>query len=124
MSDDLYHQQILDIYRNPPHFGKLKNPDAVITETNSSCGDSFTFYLKFSPDKKTFQKITFTGTGCAISTASCSLLIDHLITQPISVVKKIDQSFMEQLIGTKITPARHKCLILSQMALNQLLNSA
>jgi hypothetical protein len=49
--DDLYHQEILDHYHHPDNFGDLKNPDYLIEETNASCGDSFTFYLKIKPSK-------------------------------------------------------------------------
>lgn len=120
MSDDLYHQQILDIYKDPPHFGEMKQPDIVITESNSSCGDGFTFFLKLDQNKKIISDITFTGQGCAISTASASLLIDHLIGKPVSEIKKIYQPFMESLIGTKISPARQKCLMLSINGLGKL----
>lgn len=139
MSDDLYHQQILEIFKDPPHFGEMKNPDQVFTETNASCGDSFTFYLKFQPnnshlrgdvapaahlggeiDPNTIIKaITFTGHGCAISTVSASLLIDHLISKPITTINQIDQKSMESLLGITITPARLKCLMLPVNALFQ-----
>jgi nitrogen fixation NifU-like protein len=137
MSDDLYHQQLLDIYQDPSHFGRLEHPDLVLTETNASCGDSFTFYLKFhphhphlrggvapaahlraeiSPDA-TIQSISFTGQGCVISTVASSLLVDYLIGKPMTTLNHIDQAFMETLLGISITPARLKCLMLPQRAL-------
>lgn len=117
MSDDLYHQQILEIFKDPSHFGEMKNPDQVLTETNASCGDSFTFYLKLSQDKQSIENITFTGLGCVISTASASLLIDYLISKPVTTINQIDQKSMESLLGITITPARLKCLMLAQRAL-------
>lgn len=134
MSDDLYHQQLLDLYQDPPHFGQLDHPDLILTETNASCGDSFTFYLKFNPkpkkivlpldkgelDRVMYDNITFIGQGCVISTVASALLADHLIGKPMAELNHIDQAFMETLLGITITPARLKCLMLSFNCLKSL----
>lgn len=117
--DDLYHQEILEHFKHPHHFGKLAKADLVIEETNASCGDSFTFYVVIDHLSSTISDLQFTGVGCAISTAASSLLIDHLIGQPVSALKTIDQSFMQALIGSKITPTRLKCLMLPAHALKK-----
>lgn len=128
MSDsDVYHQQLLDIYKDPPHFGQLDHPDLILTESNASCGDSFTFYLKFNPkpprelnlpltkgnlEEFVYHSISFSGQGCVISTVASALLADHLIGKPFTDLHHLDQTFMETLLGITITPARLKCLLL------------
>jgi nitrogen fixation protein NifU and related proteins len=120
--DDLYQQQILDHYKNPRNTGELANADVVVKETNSSCGDSVKFYLKWGHNaqgQKIIQDVKFQGVGCAISTAATSLLTEQLIGQPVSVVDQLTPEFMQDLIGAEITPSRLKCLMLPARALSQ-----
>lgn len=123
MTDDLYHQDILDHYNHPDNFGKLDHPDQVIKETNASCGDSFTFYIVLSNQKSVIRDLKFEGTGCAISTAACSMLTTKLKGQPLSALKDLNLDYMQRLIGTQITPTRLKCLLLPARALVQLQSS-
>src|SRR3972149_393650 len=109
--DDLYQEEILDLYKNPHNFGQLMEADHTLEEGNQSCGDKFTFYLQISKDQ-TIKKITFTGIGCAISTASASLLTDYLKGKPLAIIEKLDIPFMQELIGAEVGLARIKCLTL------------
>jgi nitrogen fixation NifU-like protein len=122
MSDDLYHQDILDHYHHPDNFGKQDHADYVIAESNSSCGDSFTFYLKINHQSSIIETIQFTGTGCAISTAACSILTSKLKGQPVSALKNLDLNYMQNLLGVEIGAARLKCLLLPAKALSKIHN--
>jgi L-threonylcarbamoyladenylate synthase len=121
MSDDLYHEEILEHYKHPSNFGTLDEFDEEAHETNASCGDSFTFQIKIAADQS-IKKIAFTGVGCAISTAACSLLTEYLTGKHISEIKKIDIVFMQNLIGAEITATRIKCLTLPPRALQKLVH--
>ncbi|OGV97118.1 hypothetical protein A2W24_00215 [Microgenomates group bacterium RBG_16_45_19] len=120
MSDDLYHQEILDHYRHPDNYGRLKSADRVIKETNASCGDSFIFYVLINHQSLTIKDLKFTGTGCAVSTAACSLLTSHLKGKPVTALANLTPEFMQQLIGATITPLRLNCLMLPVKALSQI----
>ena len=76
--DDLYQEEILHHYKNPLNYGEIPDADIVIEEKNVSCGDAAIFYIKLSSDKKTVSNISFTSVGCAISTASSSILTEYL----------------------------------------------
>ena len=115
--DDLYHQEILDHYHHPDNYGELKNADFTLEETNASCGDGFVFYVILDDLGSTIEDLKFTGTGCAISTAACSILTGKLIGQPLSAIQKLDLDYMQSLIGAQITPTRLKCLMLPARAL-------
>jgi len=113
--DDLYQQQILEHYKNPHNFGKLKEPDAIISEGNASCGDLFVFSLKTTFNDqgvKVVDDIKFTGSGCAISTAAASMVTDHIKGMPLNSIQQLTLESLEALIGTKVNPGRIKCLTL------------
>ena len=71
---DLYQNVILDHNRRPRNFGSLDSADASVEGFNPMCGDHLTLRLKLSDD--TISDIRFEGQGCAISTASASLMTE------------------------------------------------
>jgi nitrogen fixation NifU-like protein len=72
--NDLYRDVILDHNRQPRNFGALEPADASVEGFNPLCGDRLTLRLQFSGDK--IADIKFQGQGCAISTASASLMTE------------------------------------------------
>jgi nitrogen fixation protein NifU and related proteins len=72
--DDLYRDVILDHNRQPRNFGPLEPADASIEGFNPMCGDRLTLRLRMSDD--TISDIRFEGQGCAISTASASMMTE------------------------------------------------
>src|SRR6267154_5424813 len=71
---DLYRDVILDHNRRPRNFGALEPADASVEGFNPMCGDRLTVRLKMDHDK--ISDIRFEGQGCAISTASASLMTE------------------------------------------------
>src|SRR6202043_1206049 len=71
---DLYRDVILDHNRRPRNFGALDPADASVEGFNPMCGDRLTVRLKMDDD--TISDIRFEGQGCAISTASASLMTE------------------------------------------------
>jgi nitrogen fixation NifU-like protein len=71
---DLYRDVILDHNRKPRNFGTLQPADASVEGFNPLCGDRLTLRLRLDADKIT--DIRFEGQGCAISTASASLMTE------------------------------------------------
>jgi nitrogen fixation NifU-like protein len=78
MSDlrELYQTTILDHSRQPKNFHKLEDATHQAEGYNPLCGDKVRVYLKVAGDKVT--DISFEGVGCAISTASASLMTEAL----------------------------------------------
>ncbi len=124
MNDDLYQEELLDHYRHPHNFGPLPDPSCSVLEVNASCGDQMTLQLKIDPDKQVVSEAMFTGVGCAVSMASASLLTDYTKGKTIKELQTIDFDFMQQLIGTTISPGRVKCLALSAKALMKALEQS
>jgi nitrogen fixation NifU-like protein len=72
--NDLYRDVILDHNRRPRNFGGLEPADASVEGFNPMCGDRLTVRLRLADG--TISDIRFEGQGCAISTASASLMTE------------------------------------------------
>jgi len=71
---DLYRDVILDHNKQPRNFGRLDPCDTSADGNNPLCGDRLTLTLRLEGDRLT--DIRFEGKGCAISTASASLMTE------------------------------------------------
>src|SRR5258705_9257440 len=73
---DLYQEVIIDHSRRPRNFRKLEDANCTAHGHNPLCGDKITVDLKLENDR--IREISFQGSGCAISTASASLMTESL----------------------------------------------
>ncbi len=73
---DLYQELILDHNRSPRNRGKVEAPDGSAQGYNPLCGDQISVSMKMNGDK--IESVKFEGSGCAISTASASLMTEAL----------------------------------------------
>src|SRR5262245_60230367 len=100
MSDlrELYQQVILDHYKKPRNFRKLPEETCHIEGHNPLCGDRLTVYLKLNGDR--VADVSFEGTGCAISTASASMMTEMLKGKSIAEAEGLFHAFHEMVTGT------------------------
>lgn len=85
--DDLYQEIILDHYRNPRNAATLDDvPDEMVHE-NPSCGDSIKLRIDVDPEG-VVKQITFDGKGCAISTASASIMTEVMSGKTVAEVRE------------------------------------
>ncbi len=135
MSDlrDLYQQVILDHYRAPRNFGALEPVSSCAEGYNPLCGDQVKVYLRTDGDL--VDGLTFEGVGCAISTASASLMTEAvrglerpqaeaLIASFLALMTGdgdgeagVDLGKLQVLSGVKDYPVRIKCATLAWHAL-------
>ena len=73
---ELYQQTILDHCRQPHNFGSMEGFNRSAEGYNPLCGDRIRLYLRI--DEGVISKASFEGSGCAISTASASMMTDAL----------------------------------------------
>jgi nitrogen fixation NifU-like protein len=71
---ELYQEMLLDHHKRPRNFGKLENANRHADGYNPLCGDRVTVYLVINGD--IIEDIAFEGSGCAICTASSSLMTE------------------------------------------------
>lgn len=73
----LYQEVILDHNRHPRNCHRLDTASCQADGFNPLCGDKLTLFLSIDDDN-IIQQASFIGEGCAISTASASLMTDYL----------------------------------------------
>lgn len=74
---ELYQELILDHCKHPRNYGRLPNPDRCATGHNPLCGDKLVLTLSIEDD--VVKEARFEGEGCAISTASASLMSELIV---------------------------------------------
>lgn len=95
--DDLYQDVILDHYRRPRNRRPLSDADRQAEGNNPLCGDHVTIFLKVEDD--IVKEVTFQGGGCAISTASASLMTEVLKGKTLAEAKEIFRRFHGLVTG-------------------------
>lgn len=100
----------MEHWQNPSNFGRVIKPDLVIDQINPLCGDNVRFTFKIRKGK--ILEAKFTGSGCAISVASSSMLSEYIIGKKISTLTKLTGDKVLGLIGGSVSPARLKCAFL------------
>jgi nitrogen fixation NifU-like protein len=122
--NDLYRDVILDHNRQPRNFGGLEPADASVEGFNPMCGDRLTVRLRLSGEQ--ISDIRFEGQGCAISTASASLMTEAVKgrtrTEALQLFDRVHELLTDDaatgaeelgklaaLSGVRAYPARVKC---------------
>ena len=140
MSDltDLYQQVILDHYKKPRNFRKLERANRIAEGHNPLCGDQVMVYLNV--ENNIVKDISFEGSGCAISTASASLMTENVKGKSLEEVEKLFKSFRSMLTeesasrstemgkldvfsGVREFPVRVKCATLAWHTLHAALEN-
>jgi len=73
---ELYQELILEHCQQPRHCGPLAGANCRVEGYNPLCGDQITLYLEL--DHERVRDISFQGSGCAISTASASMMTESV----------------------------------------------
>lgn len=111
LARELYQEHILDLFKHPHNFGVLDNATHAHTENNPLCGDEVTMHVVMKNEK--VEDVRFTGHGCAISTASASLVTDKVKGMAKSDVTKMTADEVVSMLMIPIGPVRLKCALLA-----------
>src|SRR5881396_3606084 len=105
----LYQDVILDHCKRPRNFRAIEGAEQT-QGYNPLCGDKVTIYVKMDGDR--ISDIGFEGSGCAISTASASILTETLKGKtPGNGKSKLGK--LAVFSGVSEFPARVKCATLA-----------
>jgi nitrogen fixation protein NifU and related proteins len=136
MVDDLYQETILDHSKRPRNFHSMDDANRKAEGYNPLCGDKLKLFLRVEDD--IVKEASFLGAGCAISTASASLMTESLKGRNRAQALKLLDEFHELLTtdvqaakdlgklvvfcGVRDYPARVKCATLAWHTLRSALN--
>ena len=99
---DLYQEMILDHNRRPHNFHAMEEATHRAEGYNPLCGDKVTIYLKIQDDL--VVDVSFEGAGCAISTASASLLTETLKGMTVAQAEALFEKFHQMLTRDSSLP--------------------
>lgn len=94
---ELYQDLILDHNKRPRNRRKLEPADREAEGFNPLCGDRITVFLKLDGD--TVTDVAFEGSGCAISTASASLMTEAVKGKKLDEARKLFSKFQQFVRG-------------------------
>jgi len=94
---DLYQEVILDHSRRPRNFQTLEAPDRVAEGFNPLCGDRVTVFIALEAGR--LREVRFRGSGCAISTASASMMTEKLQGKTPDEALRLFQEFHDLVTG-------------------------
>jgi nitrogen fixation NifU-like protein len=137
---DLYQEVVFDHNRNPRNFRVMEDANRKIEGFNPLCGDRITLYVKIG--EGVIEDVSFQGSGCAISTASASLMTEIVrgkseqeaeqlfdLFHRITTGKEEESVNLEAigklavLAGVRAYPARVKCATLAWHSLQSALKN-
>jgi nitrogen fixation NifU-like protein len=134
---DLYQEVVFDHYKKPRNFHRLTNANREAMGDNPLCGDRIAVYLNV--ENGVIREVSFEGSGCAISTASASLMTEALKGKTEAEAVQLIEGFhaaltrseapqdnlgkLRVLSGVREFPARVKCATLAWHTLNSALKN-
>ncbi len=136
MTEDLYHDIILDHYRAPRNrTADLEGADVHVHHNNPLCGDELDLRLRVVDGAvATIDAVVYDGEGCSISMASASAMTEAVIGRELSDAEDLANNFRAMMHGEPVEreddlldgiafsgvakfPVRVKCALLGWMAL-------
>lgn len=135
--DDLYQEIILDHYKHPRNYRPIRSEDALVDEENPTCGDHIKLTARV--EDAHVAEVAVDCQGCAICTASASMMTEKVVGQLVEQVRLFSGRFtglmrggpemMDEELGDLVSlkgvrnyPLRVKCATMPWRALEQALN--
>lgn len=105
-NSELYQQVILEHNKNPKNFRELPNATHQCEGRHPLCGDRVTVYLNLN-DSGVVQDVSFTGSGCAISKSSASLMTEYVKGKTVDEIQVAFDEFHKMVLG-ELDPSTEK----------------
>lgn len=100
MANTFYNEILTDHNMHPVHKHKIDGANYTLEGVNPSCGDDINLNLRV--ENGIVSDGGFEGDGCAISQASCDMMLDIIIGKPIEEAKELADIFIRMITG-KVT---------------------
>jgi nitrogen fixation NifU-like protein len=119
---ETYTKKVLEHFKNPHNYGKMKNPDGVGKVGNVACGDVMWLYIKIGKKKiknkeqEIIKDIKFETYGCTAAIASSSMITDIAKGKTLDQAINISKDDVVKSLGG-LPPIKIHCSVLATDAL-------
>lgn len=96
--NELYQQVILDHNKAPRNFRAVPEANRHAEGHNPLCGDRIDLNVKVTDG--VIEDVGFQGSGCAISTASASVMTTVVKGKSVEEAERLFQAFHDMVVGT------------------------
>ncbi|HXG91160.1 MAG TPA: SUF system NifU family Fe-S cluster assembly protein [Blastocatellia bacterium] len=94
---ELYQELILDHSKSPRNFRRIEEASRSAEGYNPLCGDKVKVFLKMEGD--VVSDVSFQGSGCAISTASASIMTETVKGKTQAEAERLFKTFHDLVTG-------------------------
>jgi nitrogen fixation protein NifU and related proteins len=115
----LYTPKVMETFKNPHNYGKIKNADGIGKVGNIVCGDVMWLYIKIGKDKKKqeiIKDIKFETFGCVAAISTSSIITDLVKGKTIKEALKITKDNVIESLGG-LPKIKYHCSVLAVDAL-------
>jgi nitrogen fixation NifU-like protein len=116
-----YTKKVIEHFRNPHNYGKIKNPSGVGKAGNFYCGDIMYLYIKVGKNKRgkeIIKDIKFETLGCVAAIGTSSVITDLVKGKTLEEAMKVDNSEVVKSLGG-LPPIKIHCSVLAVDALSE-----
>lgn len=110
MEDNIYREQLMELFKNPAYRGHLNNATLTLNANNPMCGDELIITLAIKDG--VIKDYRYDGEACAVSLASAEILGEQIIGEPITKLVSLTKEELLKLLGVQLTTSRVKCALL------------
>jgi len=117
----IYSKKVIEHFKSPHNFGKLKNPDGIGKVGNLICGDVMHIYIKVGRDKnkkETIKDIRFETFGCVAALSTSSAVTDLAKGKILDRALQINKENIIKALGG-LPPIKTHCSVLAIDALSE-----
>lgn len=115
----LYTSKVMETFKNPHNYGRIKNADGTGKVGNPVCGDVMHLYIKVAQNKKGqdfIKDIKFETFGCVAAISTSSIITDLVKGKTIKDALKITKDNIVKSLGG-LPKIKYHCSVLAVDAL-------
>jgi len=121
MQEGIYTKKVLELFKKPHNYGRIKNPDGTGKVGNLVCGDVMQLYIKVAKNKKgeeILKNIKFETFGCVAAISTSSIITDLAKGKTIEEALKITKEGVVGSLGG-LPKIKWHCSVLAVDALSE-----
>jgi nitrogen fixation NifU-like protein len=117
----LYTEKVMETFKNPHNYGRMKNPDGIGKVGNPVCGDVMWLYIKVAQNKKKedfIKDIKFETFGCVAAISTSSIITDLVKGKTIKEALRVTKDNIVESLGG-LPKIKYHCSVLAVDALKE-----